>query len=84
MLPKEYYKELEEIQAIDFVVHELTLYLDTHPHDQNAILQFQQFTHYKQQIKRDFENRYGSLLQNTAGPSDNQWTWGQGPWPWQV
>ncbi len=84
MLPEDYYQQLEEIQAIDFVVHELTLYLDTHPNDQHALRQFQQFAHYKQQIQRDFESRYGSLVQNTTGPLSDEWNWGKGPWPWQV
>ena len=29
----EYYRLMEQIQAADFVLVELTLYLDTHPHD---------------------------------------------------
>src|SRR5699024_6461903 len=42
-LPPDYYELLEEIQAVDFVLVELTLYLDTHPHDFDAI---EQFNHY--------------------------------------
>ena len=32
-LPDEFYQLLEEIQALDFAIVELTLYLDTHPKD---------------------------------------------------
>ncbi|PEE25960.1 spore coat protein CotJB, partial [Bacillus toyonensis] len=32
-LPDEYYKWIEELQELDFVLVELTLYLDTHPND---------------------------------------------------
>lgn len=39
-MPPEFYQLLEEIQAIDFVIVELNLYLDTHPHDYEAINQF--------------------------------------------
>lgn len=30
-LPESYYQLLEKIQAVDFVLVDLTLYLDTHP-----------------------------------------------------
>ncbi|MFV0556350.1 MAG: spore coat protein CotJB, partial [Lactovum sp.] len=33
LLPDEYYQQLEKIQEIDFVLVELTLYLDTHGTD---------------------------------------------------
>ncbi len=32
-LPEHFYTMLQELQAIDFVLVELTLYLDTHPLD---------------------------------------------------
>ncbi|MBL2086617.1 spore coat protein CotJB, partial [Klebsiella pneumoniae] len=32
-LPEEYYRLLENLQELDFVLVELTLYLDTHPDD---------------------------------------------------
>ena len=44
-LPPEYYQDLEEIQAIDFALVELTLYLDTHPNDQQAMQQFNEYAH---------------------------------------
>ncbi|MCL6489696.1 MAG: spore coat protein CotJB, partial [Alicyclobacillus mali] len=42
-LPKAYYQYLQELQAIDFVLVDLTLYLDTHPDDEQALAQFKQF-----------------------------------------
>lgn len=43
-VPKEYYQLLKEIQAIDFVLVELNLYLDTHPNDYDAIEQFNNYS----------------------------------------
>jgi len=83
-LPPEYYQELEEIQAVDFVLVELTLYLDTHPDDANAINQFNQYAQYKKQIEANFESKYGPLFQYGNSYSDENWGWGKGPWPWQV
>lgn len=50
-MPPEYYQMLEEIQAIDFVIVELNLYLDTHPDDTAAIKQFNEATKKKYGIK---------------------------------
>jgi spore coat protein JB len=84
-LPPEYYQELEELQAVDFVLVELTLYLDTHPDDTNAINQFNQYAQYKKQIEANFESKYGPLFQYGNSYSDgSSWNWSKGPWPWQV
>ncbi|EFI68088.1 spore coat peptide assembly protein [Lysinibacillus fusiformis ZC1] len=42
-MPPEFYTLLEEIQAIDFVIAELNLYL-THPNNFDAIQQFNENT----------------------------------------
>lgn len=47
-LPPEYYQLLEQLQAVDFVLVELTLYLDTHPQDEESITQF---NHYAKERK---------------------------------
>lgn len=81
----EYYQLMRQIQTADFVLVELTLYLDTHPDDEAALQQFRQYSDYSRQVKQVFEQKYGPLLQfgvsNNPGPS---WDWGTGPWPWQV
>ena len=84
-LDDEYYELLEEIQAADFVLVELTHYLDTHPNDKQALEQFNQFHQYSKQLKAQFEPKYGPLMGfgNSPGGHDT-WEWGQGPWPWQV
>lgn len=61
-LDDEYYQLLEQIQAADFVLVELTHYLDTHPNDQQALQQFNQFHEYSKQLKSVFEPKYGPLL----------------------
>lgn len=49
-MPPEFYQLLEEIQAIDFVIVELNLYLDTHPNDFEAIQQFNNATKKSMQL----------------------------------
>lgn len=81
-LPAEYYSLLSDIQAVDFVLIELTLYLDTHPNDANALQQFNHFSTYQSQMKQSFESKFGPLQH--GGKSEGEWKWGMSPWPWQV
>ncbi|PMC38659.1 spore coat protein CotJB [Bacillus sp. UMB0899] len=83
-LPPQYYEDLKEIQAIDFVLVELTLYLDTHPSDQQAMIQFNEYAQYSKQLKQNFEAKYGPLQQFGNSFTDANWSWGTTPWPWQI
>jgi spore coat protein JB len=83
-MPPEFYQMLEEIQAIDFVVLELNLYLDTHPDDYAAIEQFNDFSEKSMQLKIQFEQKFGPLMHFGRSFSDFPFNWGDTPWPWQV
>ncbi|MEW9501550.1 spore coat protein CotJB [Jeotgalibacillus marinus] len=83
-LPKEYYTQLEEIQAIDFTLYELALYLDTHPSDSQAIQQYNQCAVYCKQLKAQFESTFGPLQFGSPNTNQQEWTWNSGPWPWQI
>lgn len=79
-----YYKLLHDLQAADFVLVELTLYLDTHPDDDAALQQFNQFSALRHRIAEQYETKYGPLLQFGHSPSGTPWQWKEAPWPWQV
>jgi spore coat protein JB len=81
--PEEYYVMLKELQELDFVLVELTLYLDTHPFDHAAIHQFNQTSQKRQQLAGHFEMKFGPLLQFNSF-SRSPWQWIDTPWPWQV
>ncbi|WP_099158387.1 spore coat protein CotJB [Virgibacillus ndiopensis] len=83
-LPQEYYELLEEIQAVDFVLVELNLYLDTHPDDYDAIEQFNTFTKKSKELKVVYEKKYGPLMNFGRSYSNYPWDWKEAPWPWQV
>lgn len=83
-VPKVYYDLLEEIQAVDFVLLELNLYLDTHPNDLNAIEQFNQCSYESRELKKSFEEQFGPLMNYGASYSNFPWNWDTAPWPWQV
>lgn len=77
-------RQLFELQSIDFVLVELTLYLDTHPDDTDALAQFQQFHQRKRALMRALETAYGPLQQYGNSGVGKSWKWNDAPWPWQI
>jgi hypothetical protein len=83
-LPEQYYTDLQTIQAIDFTLVELTLYLDTHPNDLEALKQFNSTAQKSAELHAGFESRFGPLRQFGQSFSAYPWQWAESPWPWQV
>lgn len=83
-MPPEYYKQLEEIQVLDFVILELTLYLDTHPGDMDAIRQYNEYVKNRKTTVKQFEKNFGALTSFGYSYSKYPWEWIEAPWPWQV
>lgn len=84
MIDEQYYKLLHELQAIDFVLVELNLYLDTHPHDMQAVQQYNQFVQKRYELASQYEMAYGPLMNFGHSFSKHPWQWNDTPWPWQV
>lgn len=73
---------LTEMMAIDFVVDELELYLDTHSDDLEAFNMYQTFL----ALKNEAHERYVALCgpvcqQDMLGMRDYAWL--KSPWPWE-
>ena len=83
-MPEAYYTLLEQIQAADFVLVELNLYLDTHPGDLDAIKQYNHFSQQSQALKAQFEQQFGPLQHFGQSMSRAPFEWPEAPWPWQV
>lgn len=83
-LDAQYYELLEKLQALDFVLVELTLFLDTHPGDLASIQQFNQLTQERTQLANHFQQLYGPLQHFGRAYSKYPWEWKEAPWPWQV
>lgn len=83
-MPQEFYVTMEQLQAVDFVLVDLTLYLDTHPDDFDAINQFNQFAKERKRLKKVIESNYGPLMQFGNSYSGYPWNWDDSPWPWQL
>ena len=72
---------LTELQALEFVVLELGLYLNTHPDDTEAFNLFQQYSAMERAAKTAYESKFGPLTKASAANGDC-YCWLQDPWPW--
>lgn len=73
---------LSELQALDFVLAELGLYLDTHQNDSEAFGLFQQYAKLAKEGRKRYEALYGPIKQSAAS-MDQCYTWLHDPWPWE-
>ncbi|RNB89162.1 spore coat protein CotJB [Brevibacillus nitrificans] len=81
---EQYMEMLTQLQAVDFVLCELNLYLDTHPNDANAIEQYNELVQQRWHMANEFETLYGPLMNLGHSYSGYPWQWNDTPWPWQV
>ena len=73
---------LYKIQAEDFALYEVALYLDGHPKSKKALKFYHEHKKIAEALKAEFEEKFGplSIYQNQNGEN---WDWANGPWPWE-
>ena len=77
-------KLLHDIGILGFIVIELTLYLDTHPTDRNAMEYLNHYNRMSNQAKKEYSKKFGPLTVALADTSDcNDWNWATLPMPWE-
>lgn len=74
---------LTYIDALCFACVDLSLYLDTHPNDQQAIKTFNQYRKEKEDIVKRYENQFGPLTLDSDSLNNYPWAWNDRPWPWE-
>ena len=72
---------LHRLQALNFAVTELGLYLDTHSDDQDATDLFNQYVEQYADALKQYEQVSGSTTQLGAALT-GRYEWLDGPWPW--
>lgn len=72
---------MAELQALEFVILELALYLDTHQDDREAFELFRQYAALEQEGRARYEAMYGPLTHRAAAENDS-FAWLKDPWPW--
>ncbi|AYD41180.1 spore coat protein CotJB [Clostridium fermenticellae] len=72
---------LKQISAVDFVLVDLHLYLNTHPSDCDAISKYNSISVEANRLKQNYEKYFGPLAYGAY--SECPWQWMDEPWPWE-
>lgn len=75
--------ELYDLQAVNFAITELGLYLDTHSDDEEAVQLFNQYVEQYEMLRQQAEQSGMALTQMEAA-AGGSYTWLQEPWPWDM
>lgn len=72
------------IDALAFSIHELILFLDTHPDNRQAMQMLREFRRRRNEAIANYESKFGALVETTddVNPTD-YWNWIDSPWPWE-
>ena len=73
---------LGELMALDFMIKELSLYLDTHPDDQEVFEALKSVIQLAQEGEKKYTQLYGPVSVTGVVYSDS-YDWTHNPWPWE-
>ena len=74
----------KRICELDFAIHELVLYLDTHPDCRKGLELLNKYRKIRNEAVESYEQNYGRLIITPADAGENgRWDWNDSPWPWE-
>ena len=76
-------QSMQDLQAANFAITELGLYLDTHADDEEAVQLFNQYVEQYEMLRQQAEQSGMALTQMEAA-AGGSYTWLQEPWPWDM
>lgn len=73
-----------KIYEYDFALHELNLYLDSHPTSEKAFALLKEYRKMREAIVKQYVEKYGNYV-NTVddAKAEGCFAWLKGPWPWE-
>lgn len=75
---------MSQINQLSFAVNEMTLYLDSHPEDEQAMAFFAEKSAMRNEALAAYARNYGPLTIDTANDTASRsWEWVNQPWPWE-
>ena len=73
---------LKHLSILDFMIRDLSLYLNLNPNDTKALSVHATVTADAEKLRNAYEAEFGPLcIRSQPGGS---WTWISDPWPWEV
>ena len=76
-------QRLQELQAVNFAITELGLYLDTHADDEEAVQLFNQYVEQYEMLRQQAADS-GIALTQLESAAGSCYTWLDDPWPWDA
>lgn len=74
---------LKKLTEVGFAAVDLNLFLDTHPHDQNALADYNYIVQELEYLTKLWECTFGPLMNQGMSASEYPWHWVDDPWPWE-
>ena len=74
---------LNQINALDFAMTDLNLYLDTHPHCTEALNLFKEYRTQRAEKIAEYERCFGPYTVTANETAGDCWNWIDSPWPWE-
>lgn len=72
---------LKKLSTYQFAAHDLQLYLDTHPDDEETLEKMNRFKQQAKVLASEYEEQFGPLRKGVS--EGNMWSWIKSPWPWE-
>lgn len=73
---------MQWINEISFTIVDISLYLDTHPNDTDALAFFNHYNEERQKALALYSAHFSPLTMNNI-LDENYWKWATDPWPWE-
>ncbi len=78
------YQLKKKIYELDFAIHELVLYLDSHPTSKKALELLEEYKKKRRDMIMAYEEKYGAFVMTPRDVEKSDcWKWLEGPWPWE-
>ncbi|MBP3384306.1 MAG: spore coat protein CotJB [Firmicutes bacterium] len=74
---------LRKIQQLHFMMIEAGLFLDNQNRCCEALADFEKYKKLYLEAKAEYEKCYGPLSYEGVNGKCEDWSWVQGPWPWE-
>ena len=74
---------LNKLSALDFMLLDLGLYLNTHPDDQKALEIYTTVCKDSDELRQRYESQFGPLTHRGLRNAKS-FTWVDEPWPWEA
>lgn len=76
-------KVLTDLDALEFAMVDLSLYLDVNPDDRRAIELYNKYRLENEELLKLYQDRFGPILLNSDALNNMPWMWDNRPWPWE-